>query len=98
MRWRGAAFMVIAAVVTGCGHDATGSSSSVAGEPSVDAYCAILDGATERASEETMAMLHDAALPEVADLLDRLARYESSAEDIAELGTFNEATCGVRWP
>ncbi|MFH1103827.1 MAG: hypothetical protein V1757_02630 [Actinomycetota bacterium] len=45
-----------------------------------------------------MAMLHDAALPEVADLLDRLARYESSADDFVALETFNEATCGVRWP
>jgi hypothetical protein len=45
-----------------------------------------------------MAMLHDAALPEVADLLDRLARYESSTDDFVALGTFNEATCEVRWP
>jgi hypothetical protein len=45
-----------------------------------------------------MTMLRAAALPEISDLIERLMRDESSGQDFADLGAFNEATCGIRWP
>lgn len=89
---------MVAATITACADDGTASSTTAVEESPVDRYCAVVADATERGSEETMALLHDAALPEVADLLDRLARYESSTDDFVALGTFNEAMCGVHWP
>ena len=84
-------------LVAGCGgDDATATTMDRA--TAVEQYCAVLDGATTRGSEETMRMLDEHALPEIADRLDRMLRGESSGDDPLELGDFNETTCGVRFP
>ncbi len=92
--------LAMVALLAGCGDDGDVATTTTTFDSAtaIERYCAPLDGATTRGSEETMVMLRDVALPEVADLLDRLSRLESSAEDYEELGLFNEATCGVRFP
>ena len=86
-----------AAAVFACGGDGSQAGSTTT-PPTVEEYCAILTGAQERASEETMEMLFDRPLPEIADLLERLERREVSAEDFQALADFNLTTCGVEFP
>ena len=89
--------VAILLLVAGCGgNDATTTTMDRA--TAVAHYCAALDGATTRGSEETMRMLDEHALPEIADRLDRMLRGESSGDDPLELAAFNETTCGVRFP
>jgi hypothetical protein len=86
-------------LVAACGDDAAGPGTTAAPTAeAVAAYCAVLEGAPERSGEDTMEMLSEVALPGAAELLDRLMRYAGSGEDIAALGDFNEATCGIRFP
>ncbi len=92
-----AAVIMISVVASGCADD-DGVTTTLDNATALERYCAVLDGATTRGSEETMAMLNEVALPEIASLLERMERGESSGDDPLELGTFNEATCGVRFP
>jgi hypothetical protein len=89
--------VALAVLVAACGGDDAGT-TTIDPAAAAEAYCSVLEGATTRGSEETMGMLEAAALPEIADLLDRMLRGESSGQDPLDLGAFNEATCGIRWP
>jgi hypothetical protein len=86
-------------LLAACGGD--GAAPVTIAQPTAEeiaAYCAVLAGAQERPSGETMEMLGDVALPGIADVLDRMLRYAGSGDDVATLGEFNEATCGIRFP
>ena len=89
--------VALVVLVAACGGDDAGT-TTIDPATALAGYCSVLEGATTRASEETMQMLDAAALPEIADLLDRMLRGESSGQDPLDLGAFNEATCGIRWP
>lgn len=87
------------AVLGGCGDDAAPpGTTAAASADDIASYCAVLEGAPERSSEETMAMLGEVALPDIADVIDRMLRYAGSGDDVTALADFNETTCGVRFP
>jgi len=84
-------------LVAGCGDDAA-TPTTLERAAAVERYCAVLDGATTRGSGETMQLLGAVALPEIADLIERMLRFESSGQDPLDLAAFNDATCGVAFP
>lgn len=96
MRSRVTVAVLLAVLSQGCGDDDTGGTT----EPpaTVEEYCAILDGAHERASEETIDMLLDLDFPGARDVLEPIERREVSAEDFQNLADYNLATCGVEFP
>ena len=94
-----AALVLAAALLATCGDD--GAATTTTSRPRVEAvaqYCGVLEGAGDRASGDTMQALGAVALPEIADLIEGLLRYQSSGDDYTALGDFNEATCGIRFP
>lgn len=96
MKRRKSLVLALTLLVAGCGGG--GESTTTAAAATVEQYCAILAGAHERGSEETMEMLLDLDYPGAADLLGPLERREVDAEDFQAFAEFNEATCGVLWP
>jgi hypothetical protein len=95
---RGPVLLLVLLVAAACGDDDAATTTTTDREAAVAQYCAVLEGATTRGSAETMRMLDAVALPEVADLIDRMRRFESSGQDPLDLAAFNDATCGVRFP
>jgi hypothetical protein len=96
MRSKLVAALALAALCSACGDDAgTGTTEPPA---TVEEYCAILAGAHERASEETIDMLLDLDFPGAAAVLEPIERREVSAEDFQALADYNLATCGVEFP
>lgn len=89
--------MLLAVVAAGCG-DGEASSSTTRSEATVEQYCAVLAGAHERASEETIELLLDLDYPPARAVLEPIERREVDAEDFQALAEFNDATCGVMFP
>ena len=96
MRSKTTVVVLLALLFPGCGDDDAGGTT----EPpaTVEEYCAILDGAHQRASEETIDMLLDLDFPGARNVLEPIERREVSAEDFQTLADYNLATCGVEFP
>ena len=88
--------VLLSVLSQGCGDDNIGGTTEA--PATVEEYCAVLAGAHERASSETIDMLLDLDFPGAAELLEPIERREVSAEDFQALADYNEVTCGVLFP
>ena len=96
MRFKITVALLFAVICSACGDDDAGGTTTA--PATVEQYCAILDGAHERASEETIEMLLDLDFPGATEVLEPIERREVSAEDFQALADYNLATCGVEFP